>query len=153
MNRVSDAAVFVRVVDEGSFTAAAAALELSKGAVSKYVSRLEERLGARLLNRTTRRLTLTEAGQAFYARASDALAELGAAEEEVGEHAGSPRGHLRVSAPTHYGAEVLARRLCDFRRRYPAISLELVWRIASSISSASASTWPCGCRRREIPRS
>lgn len=125
MVRVSDTAVFVRVVEAGSFTAAAAALELSKGAVSKYVSRLESRLGARLLNRTTRRLTLTEAGHAFYGRASAALAELGAAEQEVGEHAGSPHGHLRVSAPTHYGAEVLSRHLCDFRRRYPAISLEL----------------------------
>lgn len=125
MEASSDTAVFVRVVEEGSFTAAANSLALSKGAVSKYVSRLEKRLGARLLNRTTRRLTLTEVGEAFYRRASQALAAMREAEREVAEFAGKPRGHLRVSAPTLYGAEVLSRHLCTFRRRYPDISLEL----------------------------
>jgi DNA-binding transcriptional LysR family regulator len=121
----SDTAVFVRVVQEGGFTAAARSLELSKGAVSKLVSRLEARLGARLLNRTTRRLTLTEVGDAFYRRAVVALAELEDAERDVAEHTGSPRGHLRVSAPSFYGAEILSRHLAEFRRRYPDISLEL----------------------------
>lgn len=125
MEPQSDTAVFVRVVEEGSFTAAAEALELSKGAVSKYVSRLEARLGARLLNRTTRRLTLTEAGEVLYRRASRALAELSDAEQEVSEHAGRPRGQLRVSAPAFYGAEILSRHLSEFHRRYPDISLEL----------------------------
>lgn len=125
MERSSDTAVFVRVVEEGSFTAAAETLGLSKGAVSKYVTRLEGRLGARLLNRTTRRLTLTEVGEAFYQRTSRALAAMREAELEVVESAGKPRGHLRVSAPTLYGAEVLSRHLCTFRRRYPDISLEL----------------------------
>lgn len=126
MERSSDTQVFVRVVEEGSFTAAADVLGLSKSAVSKYVSRLEGRLGARLLNRTTRRLTLTEVGEAFYGRASRALAALREAEAEVAEHAGRPRGHLRVSAPTLYGSEVLSRHLCSFRERYPEISLELL---------------------------
>lgn len=125
MERSPDTAVFVRVVEEGSFTAAAEALELSKGAVSKYVSRLERRLGARLLNRTTRRLTLTEVGEDFYRRTSQALAAIRDAETQVAESVGKPRGHLRVSAPTLYGAEVLSRHLCTFRRRYPDISLEL----------------------------
>lgn len=123
---VSDTAAFCRVVEAGSFTAAAEALGLSKGAVSKYVSRLEARLGVRLMNRTTRRLTLTEAGEAFYRRAARALEELGAAEQEVTDQADRPRGHLRVSVPTFYGAEILSRRLGAFHHRYPDISLELV---------------------------
>ncbi|HEX2138247.1 MAG TPA: LysR substrate-binding domain-containing protein [Woeseiaceae bacterium] len=125
MTSKTDTAVFVRVVQEGGFTAAARSLELSKGAVSKLVSRLEARLGARLLNRTTRRITLTEVGDAFYRRAVIALGELEDAEREVTEHTGTPRGHLRVSAPSFYGAEILSRYLAEFRRRYPDISLEL----------------------------
>lgn len=126
MEGVSDTAVFVRVVAQGSFTAAADSLGLSKGAVSKYVGRLEQRLGARLLNRTTRRLTLTEAGEAFYARAMHALAELEEAEHEVGRLAGRPRGYLRVTAPTFYGAEILSRHLSEFQTQYPDISLDLI---------------------------
>lgn len=108
-------------------TAAATALGLSKGATSKYVSRLEQRLGVRLLNRTTRRLTLTEAGDAFYRRAAHALAELAAAEQEVTDQAGRPRGTLRVSAPSFFGAEILSRQLGAFHRRYPEIDLDLVF--------------------------
>ncbi|MCP1726577.1 DNA-binding transcriptional LysR family regulator [Natronospira proteinivora] len=122
----SDGAVFCQVVERGSFTAAADALDLSKGAVSKYIGRLESRLGVRLLHRTTRRLALTEAGDAYYKRASRALAELLEAEQEVTEHADRPRGHLRISAPTFYGAEILSRHLEEFRRRYPDISLDLI---------------------------
>lgn len=83
MNPTSDIVVFVRVVELGSFTRAADSLEISKAAVSKYVNRLEQRLDARLLHRTTRRLTLTEAGQALYGRSAAALAELGEAENDV----------------------------------------------------------------------
>lgn len=126
MNQFADTAVFCVVVREGSFTAAAATLGLSKGAVSKFVRRLEAQLGVRLLNRTTRRLSLTEAGEAFYGRAARALAELSEAEQEVSEHADRPRGQLRVSAPTFYGAEILSGRLADFHRRYPEIGVELV---------------------------
>lgn len=98
MDQLSDLVVFVRVVALSSFTAAADELQLSKAAVSKYVSRLEERLGARLLNRTTRRLTLTEAGAALYRRGAEALADIREAEEEVAQIAGEPRGHLRIVA-------------------------------------------------------
>ena len=125
MQAISDTKVFVTVVEEGSFTAAAEALGLSKGAVSKYVGRLERRLGARLLNRTTRRLTLTEIGERHYERTSRALAEIRAAEQDVAEQADRPRGHLRVTAPDFYGAEILARHLGEFRARYPDISVEL----------------------------
>lgn len=126
MQQISDAAVFVRVVEEGSFTAAAASLDLSKGAVSKYVSRLEASVGVRLLNRTTRSLTLTEAGSEFFARASRALAELNEAAEEAGEYAGSPRGNLRVAAPPFYAAEILSPQLHEFHRQYPDITIELL---------------------------
>ena len=125
MDRISDIAAFVQVVEQGSFTAAAEALELSKAAVSKYVSRLEKRLGARLLNRTTRRLTLTEAGQALFDRASVAIADLSAAENDVVELTGSPRGRLRVTAPSHFGEVFLAPLFAEFRNRYPDIELDL----------------------------
>lgn len=120
-----DIAVFVRVVEYGSFTAAAEALELSKAAVSKYINRLEARLGTRLLNRTTRRLTLTEAGEALYQRTGGPIGEIMAAESEVMELGGRPRGRLRITAPAHFGDVFLVPRLCTFMRRYPDIELDL----------------------------
>lgn len=125
MESLSDIAVFVKVVDTGSFTRAATELELSKAAVSKYVGRLEQRLGARLLQRTTRRLTLTEAGEALYRRSALALAELQGAEHDVAQLTGAPRGVLRVSAPLYFGTVSLAPRLREFQRRYPEITLHL----------------------------
>jgi DNA-binding transcriptional LysR family regulator len=125
MDTLPDISVFVQVVERGSFTAAAERLELSKAAVSKYVARLERKLGARLLNRTTRRLTLTEAGEALYRRAGAALAELASAQEEVVELTGEPRGRLRVTAPVHFGGTVLAPMIGTFRGRYPQITLDL----------------------------
>lgn len=125
MDNVADIAVFVRVVETGSFTRAADALEVSKAAVSKSVSRLEARLGARLLHRTTRRLTLTEAGETLFRRSAAALLELNDAETEVGQLSGAPRGLLRISAPTYLGAVTLAPMLRDFRARFPEITLDL----------------------------
>lgn len=125
MSSISDMAAFVAVVEQGSFTAAAETLELSKAAVSKYVGRLEARLGARLLNRTTRRLTLTEAGQALFEKASAAMADLAAAEEEVLQLTGAPRGRLRVTAPSHFGEVFLLPLLPEFRSRYPDVELDL----------------------------
>ena len=122
---LSDVAVFLRVVEAGSFTAAAEALEVSKAAVSKYVSRLESALGARLLQRTTRRLTLTEAGAAYFGRAAAALGELDAANEALAALSAEPRGHLRVSAPGYLGALHLAPLLGEFLKRHPAITLDL----------------------------
>src|SRR3712207_7633534 len=103
MNSLPGIAVFVEVVQVGSFTHAAERLELSKAVVSKHVSGLEQRLGARLFHRTTRRLTLTEAGEALYRRSAPALAELAEVEKDVAQLTGSPRGRLRVSAPTYFG--------------------------------------------------
>jgi DNA-binding transcriptional LysR family regulator len=113
------------VVERGSFTAAARDLELSKAAVSKYLGRLERRLGGRLLNRTTRRLSLTEAGEALYRGARQALADLEAAEAGVLELAGQPRGRLRVTVPEMLATEFLASRLGEFITAYPDIVLDL----------------------------
>jgi len=122
---LSDVAVFLRVVELGSFTAAAESLEVSKAAVSKYVSRLEAALGTRLLQRTTRRLALTEAGAAYYGRAAAALGDLAAANEELAALSGEPRGHLRVSAPGYLGALHLAPLLGGFLKAHPKITLDL----------------------------
>lgn len=123
---IDDIAVFCRVVERGSFTAAAESLDRSKGAVSKAVSRLEATLGVRLLHRTTRRQTLTEAGERFHARAARMLDELAEAVSEVSDHADRPHGHLRVSLPGFFGAEIFSRFVGAFRQQYPDITLELV---------------------------
>lgn len=125
MNNLSDLAVFVAVVENGSFTAAAEKLELSKAATSKAVGNLESRLGARLLNRTTRRLSLTEAGAALYDRVGGAMADIVAAEAEIMELTGTPRGRLRVTAPIYFGNVHLMPAVCQFLRKYPDIELEL----------------------------
>lgn len=125
MKNLTDIAVFVRVVELGGFTAAADKLELSKAAVSKYVSRLEQKLGARLLNRTTRRLSLTEAGDALFQRSAAALAELVDAENNVAQLSGAPRGHLRVTAPVYFGEVHIAPLIHTFHKRYPDITLDL----------------------------
>jgi len=125
MDAISDIAVFVRVVDSGSFTRAADALEISKAAVSKSISRLEQRLGARLLNRTTRKLTLTEAGDTFYRRGAAALAELNEAQQDISRLSQTPRGLLRVTAPTYFGSVTLAPMLREFQTRYPEVRLDL----------------------------
>ena len=103
MESLSDIAVFVQVVRSGSFTAAAGKLALSKSVVSKYVTRLEDRLGARLLNRTTRQLSLTEVGQTFFERSQRALGEIEEAEAEVSRLQAEPRGELRLSSPMTFG--------------------------------------------------
>ena len=125
MREQSDVAVFVRVAELGSFTKAADALGISKAAASKYVTRLEQRLSARLLHRTTRRLGLTEAGEALYARSRSALAELAEAENDVAQLTGKPRGLLRVTAPSYFGVTMLAPRLGEFHERCPDVGLDL----------------------------
>lgn len=125
MDSLSDIAVFVQVVDSGSFTAAAERLELSKSVVSKYVTRLEDRLGARLLNRTTRRLNLTEVGRVFYERSRRGLQEIDEAETQVSRLQGTPRGTLRLNAPMSFGILHIAPALQDFVSRYPDVSVDM----------------------------
>lgn len=125
MEHLSDIAVFIRIVDTGSFTATAEALGLTQSTVSKSVSRLEERFGTRLLNRSTRKFSLTEAGSMLYERGKRALVEIEEVEVEVGRLQTEPRGMLRVSAPTSFGALHLAPILPAFLERYPALTIDL----------------------------
>ncbi len=125
MDSLTDIAVFVQVVDSGSFTAAAERLDLSKSVVSKYVTRLEERLGARLLNRTTRRLSLTEAGRVFYERSRKGLADIEDAQAEVSRLQGEPRGTLRINAPMSFGILHVAPALPEFLKRYPDVTVDM----------------------------
>src|SRR5436189_5538184 len=103
MDPLDGIAAFARVVDGGSFSAAAYRLKISKSAVSAHVQRLEERLGVRLLNRSTRRLSLTEAGGAYYRHCAKILSEAEAAEQAASALQQEPRGTLRMSAPDTCG--------------------------------------------------
>ena len=125
MQSLTDIAILVKVVELSSFTAAAEALEMSQPVVSKAVTRLEEKLGARLLNRTTRRLSLTEAGSELYRRTVRALGEIENAELEVARFQTEPRGTLRVSAPMSFSILQLGAKLQGFLERYPGVSIEL----------------------------
>lgn len=125
MENLSDIAVFVKVVDAGSFTGAAESLDISQPVVSKAVTRLEERLGARLLNRTTRRLSLTEAGAELYRRSMQALKQIEDAQLEVAKFQTEPRGTLRVNAPVSFTTMHLAPVMHEFLTRFPGVSLEL----------------------------
>lgn len=124
-DNLADIAVFVRVVERGSFTVAADDLGLSRAVVSKYISRLEERLGARLLHRTTRRLSLTEAGATLFEASRGALERIEDAQAAVAQFQAKPRGRLRVSAPMSFGILHLGPALADFRRAYPGIALDI----------------------------
>lgn len=117
--------VFARVVELSGFSAAAQALGLSKSAVSKQISRLEDRLGTRLLNRTTRQLSLTEAGAAFYERCQRVEAEALAAEEAVTRLAEAPRGRLKVNAGVSFGVRHIAPALPDFLAMCPELEVDL----------------------------
>jgi DNA-binding transcriptional LysR family regulator len=125
MQNLEGIAVFVAVVEAGSFTGAADRLQLSQPAVSRTVTALERRLGVRLLQRTTRRLKLTEAGGELYRRAARGLAELEDAQLEVARHQTEARGTLRVSAPTSFTISWLGHTVADFLRRHPGVRLDL----------------------------
>lgn len=125
MENLNELAVFVRVVQAESFSAAARALGLTPSAVSKQISRLENRLGARLLNRTTRRLGMTEVGSAFFERAQRILSDLHEAEQAVTDMQGTARGLLRIDVPVGFGRMHIAPALPDFFARCPEVSLDM----------------------------
>ncbi len=126
MSNLIEMEAFLVVVEETSFTAAARRLGVTKSYASKLVLRLEDRLGVRLLQRTTRQLSLTEAGRAYYERCSEAMRALHAAEAEATELQTSPQGRLRINLPTAFAASYLAAPLAEFKARYPDLTIEAI---------------------------
>ncbi len=126
MDRLTEMEAFANVVDQGGFTDAARKMGISKSAVSKHVSALEARLGARLLNRTTRRVSPTEIGLAYYDRARRVLNDAGEADSLVSAMQSAPSGVLRMSVATDFGVNLLSPILADFLREYPAITINMV---------------------------
>jgi DNA-binding transcriptional LysR family regulator len=126
MDRFQEMRVFVAVVDAGSFVGAADALGLSKAAVSRIVSELEQRLAVRLLHRTTRRLSLTDEGEVFVVRSRELLSGVQEAEAEISERSGQAVGVLKVSAPFSYGVLRLAPLWGRFMAAHPQIELEVM---------------------------
>jgi len=116
---------FVQVFDAGGFSAAAREHGRSKALLSKYVTDLEDYLGVRLMNRTTRKLSLTEAGEAYYREASALLQQLDDLDATISDQTSEPRGLLRVSAPRNFGESTLAPAIFDYLKKYPKVSLDL----------------------------
>ena len=125
MDKFQEMQAFVAVVDQGSFVRAAEALGTSKAAISRQVADLEHRLGIRLLNRTTRRLSMTDEGQLFHLRCTDLLNGLEEAESELSLRRGTPSGRLRISAPVTFGISYLAPLWGKFLQQHPKISMEV----------------------------
>jgi len=125
MDRAAEMTAFVRTVETGGFSAAARQIGLTPSALSKLVTRLEDRLGARLLQRTTRRLQLTAEGEAFYARAKPILAAMDEAEAEVTQAGASPRGLLRLHCGSTFGMHQLAPAIPRFLGRHPAVEIDI----------------------------
>jgi DNA-binding transcriptional LysR family regulator len=125
VDRFQAISAFVRVVETGSFARAAARLDVSVSSVSRQVSELEAHLDARLLNRTTRRLSLTESGRAFHERCVQLLADLEEAEQSANVGTIEPRGTLRLTAAVTFGSRHLAPALADFVARHPAMRFDV----------------------------
>ena len=119
-------ATFVRVVESGTFTAAAIALGLPKSSVSRGVAALEAALGVRLLQRTTRRLSLTEAGRQYFQDARGALGGLEEANNVAADRGNAPRGTVRITAPGAFGGGMFSEIVAEFTLRYPGIQLDIV---------------------------
>ena len=126
MEPPGDMGAFVRVVERQSFSAAAQDLGLTPSAVSKLITRLEDRLGARLLHRTTRRLSLTSEGEHYFVRARKILVEIAEAEAEVARSQAAPSGRLRINTSIAFATYQLAPSLPEFIARYPDITVELL---------------------------
>lgn len=116
--------VFARVIDEGSFARAARALDLAPAVVTRLIAELEEHLGARLINRTTRRIALTDAGETYLAHARRILVEVDEADALAASSTAEPRGHLRVLLPPAFAVHQVAKHLPRFRARYPRVTFE-----------------------------
>lgn len=125
MDKLQSMQLFTRVVETGSFTAAAEQMGMSRALASKLIRNLEDALGVRLLNRTTRRVSLTDPGRNYFQRVSEILAQLAEVEAEAANQQVEARGRLRVSAPISFSVRYLAAAFSEFQRRYPRIELDL----------------------------
>ena len=125
MDRLHSMRVFCRVIDAGSFAAAAREMNLSPAVVTRLVADLEEHLGARLINRTTRRLALTDTGEAYLERVRQIMTEVEEAEALASVATSEPRGHLRVLSPPAFAVHQIAKHLPKFHAQYPLVTLEL----------------------------
>ena len=125
MDTIDAMRVFVAVVERNGFSAAADALDMSTAAVTRQIAALEKRLSTRLLNRTTRRVSPTSTGAAYYQRCVQLLAEFDDLEASVGAQALQPSGRLRINAPVSYGIARLAALLPGYSARYPQVELDL----------------------------
>ena len=123
----SEMSIFVAAVDAGNFSAAARLLGITPSAVSKQISRLETRLGARLLNRSTRRISLTDVGRDFYERSRSILADIDEAERAVGSASDVPRGRLRVTASISFGQRQIVPLVPEFVSRFPGVRVDVVF--------------------------
>lgn len=126
MDKLRAMAIFVRIVDEGSLTAAADALGMSVPSVVRTLAALERALGVRLLNRTTRRSSLSDEGREYYERCKRVLAEVDAADASLSARRTEPKGRLRVTAPVMYGRIHLAPVVADFIAKHPDLEIELL---------------------------
>ena len=126
MDKLEGLRAFVKVVEHGSFSEAGRALRLSRSAVSKYIADLENDLGVQLLNRTTRHVSPTENGQAYFERVLGVLGDLDAADQAVADLQATPRGLLRVNTPMSFGTLQLGPAIADFMVRYPDLRIQLV---------------------------
>jgi DNA-binding transcriptional LysR family regulator len=126
MDRLAAMSVFVKAVELGSFSAAGDALDMSPQLVGKHVLKLEQHLGVQLLNRTTRRQSLTDFGRSYYERCRIILSEVETAEGMAAATKARPSGRLRVNAPVSFGMYTLAPRLPDYMKLFPEVSVELV---------------------------
>jgi len=126
MDKLESLRAFAKVVELGSFSEAGRALRLSRSAVSKYIGELEDELGVQLLNRTTRRVSPTENGQAYFERVLGILGELDAADQAVTQLQATPRGLLRVNAPMSFGTLQLGPAIAEFMQLYPELRIQLV---------------------------
>ncbi|MDH5425087.1 MAG: LysR family transcriptional regulator [Gammaproteobacteria bacterium] len=126
MDKLTRIKVYVNVVETGSFTAASERMGISRAAASQYVAQLEEHLGGRLLNRTTRHVSTTEAGRMYFARCKDILHHLEEADNMVSGFSGTPKGTLRISAPSVFAERHLVPIIYDFTKAYPDVKIDLM---------------------------
>ena len=126
MDRLASMAAFVKAAEVGSFAAAAEAIGISPQMIAKHVTYLEDRIGTRLLNRTTRRQSLTEIGRTYYERCKLVLADADWADSLAGEARAEPHGRLRINAPVSFGAKSLVPMITRYLRKYPGVDVDLV---------------------------